>query len=51
MPKKYAQCDKCGCKYDDEESIRMVELWLANPDKYAPCPNIGCRGQMQVKEE
>lgn len=49
MPKEFVKCDTCDLVYDDEESIKLVKQWLSNDDKYAPCPNIGCKGQLQIK--
>lgn len=46
---KVAKCNKCGAEYTDQESIDMVEQW--QKDGYAPCPNISCPGQLEIKEE
>ena len=45
---EYVKCNKCGCVYEDKESVELVKQWLATDDKYAPCPNIGCKGQMEL---
>lgn len=42
-------CNECGAEYTDQGSIEMVKKWLV-ADDYAPCPNIECQGQMEVKE-
>jgi len=42
------RCNKCGAPYDDAESIEQVKKWKAEPDNYAPCPNISCPGEMEV---
>lgn len=41
-------CNVCGVEYTDEDSVRMVKDWLSKPDKYAPCPRIGCTGEMEL---
>lgn len=41
------KCNGCGATYDDPESIELTKKWIA--DGYAPCPNIGCSGEMEVK--
>ena len=43
-----AVCNQCGATYDDKESMEMAKKWLE--DSYAPCPNISCRGQLELKE-
>ena len=45
---EYVKCNKCGCTYEDKDSVGLVKDWLEEPDKYAPCPNIGCKGQMEL---
>lgn len=40
-------CNTCGATYDDEESIALVKKWTEGG--YAPCPNIACPGQLEVK--
>ena len=40
-------CKVCGAEYQDEESVALVKKWLENG--YAPCPNISCPGEMEVK--
>ena len=45
---KFAVCDKCGCSYSDQPSIKMVEDWNRQ-DGYSPCPNLSCRGTMKIK--
>lgn len=58
---RYLECDRCGVKYEDEESItmaqEMAEQWrterLADGVEargIAPCPNISCRGELVLKE-
>ena len=42
-------CNTCGAPYDDKESVELVKKWLE--DGYAPCPNISCPGQLEVKGE
>ncbi|GAH39319.1 unnamed protein product [marine sediment metagenome] len=42
-----AVCNQCGETYDDKESIEMVRKWVE--EGYAPCPNISCHGQMELK--
>lgn len=49
MMDKKAVCNKCGAAYTDKESIDQVEKWIA--EGYAPCPNISCPGQLEIKEE
>ena len=44
-----AVCNKCGATYEDKESIDLVKKWLKTG--YAPCPNISCSGEMEIKEE
>lgn len=41
-------CNKCGATYTNQESIEMVEKWVA--EGYAPCPNIACQGELELKE-
>jgi len=41
-------CNKCGAEYTDLGSAEMVRDWLAK-DGYAPCPNIGCSGEMEIR--
>lgn len=43
-----AVCNKCGAEYTDAESIELAKKWTA--DGYAPCPNLGCRGQLEIKQ-
>ena len=47
MPQKVV-CNECGATYDDEESVELVKKWRA--DGYAPCPNLGCPGELELKE-
>lgn len=47
MTTKKVVCDMCGIEHADEDSVKMVEQWLSE-DGYAPCPNIGCPGQMKL---
>ncbi len=42
-------CNRCGAEYADQNSVDMVKRWLAR-DNYAPCPNLSCPGQLEVKE-
>jgi len=44
-----AVCNKCGATYTDKESIEMVRKWIK--EGYAPCPNLSCPGQMELKKE
>lgn len=46
---RFVECNKCLARYDDEESVELVEKWIA--DGYAPCPNISCPGQLTIKED
>lgn len=48
---EFVQCNKCDTTYEDKESVELVKQWLSNDDKYAPCPNIGCSGQMELKAD
>lgn len=41
-------CNKCGAVYEDKESIDMVKKWIRAG--YAPCPNIACQGELELKE-
>lgn len=41
-------CNVCGVEYTDQDSVDTVKGWLAK-DNYAPCPNLSCRGQLEVK--
>ena len=41
-------CNKCGATYTDKDSIEMVKKWAE--EGYAPCPNISCPGQLELKE-
>lgn len=41
-------CNKCGAEYTDEESVKMAKKWIA--EGYAPCPNLQCPGEFEVKE-
>lgn len=43
-----AVCNKCGAEYIDKESIELVKKWTAGG--YAPCPNLSCPGQLEIKE-
>lgn len=43
-------CNQCGAEYEDTESIEQVKRWNAEDDGYAPCPNISCSGEMEVKD-
>jgi len=42
-------CNKCGLVYNDEGSIEMAKKWIE--DGYAPCPNITCPGEFELREE
>lgn len=42
-------CNRCGVTYEDNESIEMVRKWSA--EGYAPCPNLSCPGELEIKEE
>ena len=42
-------CNQCGVTYEDNESIEMVKKWSA--EGYAPCPNLSCSGELEIKEE
>ncbi len=42
-------CNQCGVTYEDNESIEMVRKWSA--EGYAPCPNLSCPGELEIKEE
>ncbi len=42
-------CNRCGADYSDEQSIEQVKKWIA--DGYAPCPNLSCPGELEVKGE
>ena len=42
------RCKECGATYEDKESIELVKKWIA--EGYAPCPNIACKGEMELKE-
>ena len=44
-----AVCSMCRAEYDDEESVELVRTW--QKDGYAPCPNLSCRGQLEIVEE
>lgn len=46
---KKAVCDTCGREYTDDGSVQMVQRWLEK-DNYAPCSDLSCRGQMQIKD-
>lgn len=48
LQKSAAKCNKCGATYTDKESIEMVEKWVA--EGYAPCPNLGCPGELEIKK-
>lgn len=48
MPEKVV-CGQCGATYTDPESIELAKKWIA--DGYAPCPNISCRGQLELKQD
>ncbi len=48
LQKTVARCNKCGATYTDIESIEMARTWAA--DGYAPCPNITCPGELEIKE-
>jgi len=49
MP-EVAKCNQCGATYDDPGSVEQTRKWLAQPEPYAPCPNLGCPGQMEIVE-
>ena len=40
-------CNECGAEYSDQESIDLAMKWAE--DGYAPCPNLGCSGQLEVR--
>ena len=42
-------CNECGATYTDNESIELVRKWRAN--SYAPCPNLSCPGELEIKEQ
>lgn len=44
-------CNKCGAVYTDRESVDQVKKWKAEGDGYAPCPNISCPGELEIKSE
>ena len=50
---KKVVCNQCGATYEDTESVEQVKKWKAEPDGggYAPCPNLSCSGEMDVKEQ
>ena len=48
MPEEVV-CNVCGIAYSDDDSIQMVKKWLEK-DGYAPCPNIMCPGQLEIKD-
>ena len=41
-------CNKCGATYEDQESIDLAKKWIAQG--YAPCPNLSCQGELEIKE-
>ena len=54
-------CDRCDIEYTDKDSIEMAkhyqELWAklcrqngVEPRGLSSCPNIGCPGELQLKE-
>ncbi len=43
-----AVCSKCGESYDDKGSIEQTKKWIE--EGYAPCPNISCPGELEIKE-
>jgi len=43
-----AVCNQCGQSYEDKESIDQIKKWIE--EGYAPCPNISCRGEFEIKE-
>lgn len=55
-------CDRCGIIYCDKESIDMAKkkaaMWRAILSRdgieargIAPCPIIGCKGELQLKDD
>lgn len=42
-------CNQCGAEYTDTESIEQTKKWAA--DGYAPCPNLDCPGELEVKQD
>ena len=40
-------CNKCGETYEDKESIELAKKWIK--EGYAPCPNIACQGELELK--
>ena len=42
-------CNKCGETYEDKESIDLAKKWIK--EGYAPCPNITCQGELEIKVE
>lgn len=43
-----AVCNRCGVEYTDVESIKLAQKWV--DEGYAPCPNISCPGELEIKE-
>ncbi|MBA7693072.1 hypothetical protein ES703_101647 [subsurface metagenome] len=43
-----AICNQCGATYTDKESIDLAKKWTAQG--YAPCPNLSCQGELEIKE-
>ena len=40
-------CNKCGATYEDKESVELAKKWIK--EGYAPCPNITCQGELELK--
>lgn len=49
MKQVVVRCNRCGSTYEDAESVQQVRKWLAE-EGFAPCPNLSCRGQLEIKE-
>lgn len=41
-------CNECKAEYTDNESVELAKKWIA--EGYAPCPNLSCTGQLELKE-
>jgi len=48
MPVKVV-CNKCGLAYEDRESIKLAKKWIE--EGYAPCPNLTCQGELELRED
>ena len=49
IQKLVVKCNRCGATYTDKESIELAEKWIE--EGYAPCPNLGCPGELILKTE